>query len=141
MTTGQASVHNKHYESARIFPSDISKPSLGLDLRFEQTYLKSIAPHVRLTTPASDEKRGYLAAQRLDIKWGGVIWVTTRDQVFAPMFQGMIWGTLSPWVQYFRGGDSAKKGRTSRTGAAIAKLRSWLSSIIPTTPTTSFRTK
>ena len=101
MTTGQASVHNKYYESARILPSDISKPSLGLDLRFEQTYLKSIAPHVRLTTPASDEKHGYLAcpeAQRLDIEWGRVIWVTTRDQVFAPMFQGMIWRVLPPFV-------------------------------------------
>jgi hypothetical protein len=99
MTTshvGHVSVHNKHYEPARMSPKDISKPSLGLDLRFEQTYLKSIAPHVRLTTPASDknEKRGDVArpeAQQLEITWGKVIWITTRDQVLAPMFQGMIW--------------------------------------------------
>ena len=92
----QIPAYNKHYESARISPMDTAKSSLGLDLRFEQTYLKSIAPHVHLTTPASDgrEKRGDLVrpeAQRLEIKWGMVIWVTTRDQVLAPMFQGMIW--------------------------------------------------
>ena len=93
---GQVSTRNKQTESAQIPTMDITKPSLGLDLRFEQTYLKSIAPHVRLTTPASDgnEKRGDLVppkAQHLDITWGKVIWVTTRDQVFTPMLQGMIW--------------------------------------------------
>ena len=92
----QAPGYNKYYESARISPMDTPKSSLGLDLRFEQTYLKSIAPHVRLTTPVSDEseKREDLArpeARRLEIKWGMVIWITTRDQVLAPMFQGMIW--------------------------------------------------
>ena len=177
MTTsyvGRASIHSKHYESTRTFPKDIPDPSLGLDLRFEQTYLKSIAPHVRLTTPASDEneKRRDLVHQQdrqLDIEWGKVIWITTRDQVFAPMFQGMIWsvpslphpryfefngsaslvtavicrGVMSPWVQYFRRGSapSSKNGQPSRTGAGIAKLKSWLSSIIPPTPTASFRTK
>jgi len=94
--SSQAPAYNKHHESARISPMDTTKSSLGLDLRFEQTYLKSIAPHVRLTTPASDEreKRGDLVrpeAQRLEIKWGMVIWITTRDQVLAPMFQGIIW--------------------------------------------------
>ncbi|KAF9653503.1 hypothetical protein BDM02DRAFT_3182521 [Thelephora ganbajun] len=137
---------NRHHEPSRTPHRDVPKPSLGLDLRFEQTYLKSIAPHVRLTTPDSDEneKRGDLMrpqGQRLDIKWGQVIWITTRDQVLTPMFQGVIWGSLSPWVQYFRGGSapSSENGRPSRTGAGIAKLKSWLSSIIP--PTTSFRTK
>ena len=99
MTTarvGQISAHNKHYEPARISPNDVHKSSLGLDLRFEQTYLKSIAPLVRLTTPATDEGEKHRdlvrpEAQRLDIKWGMVIWITTRDQVLAPMFQGMIW--------------------------------------------------
>lgn len=92
-----ATPHSKRHESARIPHRDISKSSsLGLDLRFEQTFLKSIAPHVRLTTPASDEneKRGDVArpqSQQLDIRWGQLIWITTRDQVFAPMFQGMIW--------------------------------------------------
>ena len=92
----QAPAYNKHHELVRIFPMDTPKSSLGLDLRFEQTYLKSIAPHVRLTTPDSDEreKRGDLVSpegQRLEIKWGMVIWITTRDQILAPMFQGMIW--------------------------------------------------
>jgi len=93
---GKVSAYDKHYESAQVPQMDTSKSSLGLDLRFEQTYLKSIAPHVHLTTPVSDEseKRGDLVrpeAQRLDIKWGMVIWITTRDQVLAPMFQGMLW--------------------------------------------------
>jgi hypothetical protein len=97
---GQVSAHTKHRPSARSSYKDISKPSLGLDLRFEQTYLKSIAPHVRLTTPAPDENEKHgnavdLQGQRLDIKWGRVIWITTRDQVLAPMFQGMIWSVFS----------------------------------------------
>lgn len=89
---GRASAHTKHHDSARMSYRDISRPSLGLDLRFEQTYLKTIAPHVRLTTPASD---GNDVVQQLDIKWGKVIWITTRDQVLTPMFQGIIW-----WVSH-----------------------------------------
>lgn len=95
-------VDQKHHEPAKTSQRGMYTPSLGLDLRFEQTYLKSIAPHVRLTTPVPDEneKRGDLVqpqSQRLDIKWGKVIWITTRDQVFAPMFQGIIWWvSLSP---------------------------------------------
>jgi len=159
--------HTKHHVSTNTSRRHISNPTLGIDLRFEQTYLKTIAPHVRLTTPAPDknEKYGDLVhpqSKRLDIKWGKVIWITARDQVLAPMFQGMIWwvsfplrirslpdviciyrGTLSPWVQYFRGGSASPSGngRPSRTGAGIAKLKSWFSSIIPPTPAPSFRTK
>lgn len=97
---GQASAYTKHHGSARTSYRDISRPTLGLDLRFEQTYLKSIAPHVRLTTPAPDEneKRGdvmRLQGQQLDIKWGQVIWITTKDQILAPLFQGMLW-----WAPY-----------------------------------------
>jgi hypothetical protein len=57
------------------------------------------------------------------------------------MFPVAYRGILSPWVQYFRGGSapSSRDVRSTRTGAGIAKLQSWLSSIIP--PTTSFRTK
>jgi len=140
---GQASAYTKHHGSARKSYRDISRPTLGLDLRFEQTYLKSIAPHVRLTTPAPDEseKRGdvvRLQGQQLDIKWGQVIWITTKDQILAPLFQGMLWGIFSPWVQYLRSGF-AKSGRSSQTGAGIAKLKSWLSTLVP--QTTSFRAK
>lgn len=162
----QDSVHDRHYGLTQTLQRDIHRPSLGLDLRFEQTYLRSITPHVHITTPAPDEKCGdlvYPQDQRLDINWGKVIWVTTRDQVLAPMFQGMIWwvsllptrvcsfefdvlasrGTLRPWVQYFRGGSAPlpENGRSSRTGAGILKLKSWLSSIIPPTSTASIRTK
>jgi hypothetical protein len=93
----QVYTYNKHRESARTPQKDIPISSLGLDLRFEQTYLKSIAPHVRLTTPApadEDEKCGDLVRpqdQQLDIRWGKVIWITTRDQVLAPVLQGVIW--------------------------------------------------
>src|ERR1700753_3491541 len=87
MTTsyvGQVSVQNKHHEPVRTSHKDIPNPALGLYLRFEQTYLKSIAPHVCLTTPAPDEseKRGDVArlqGQQLHIRWGKVIWITTRD--------------------------------------------------------------
>lgn len=93
---GQVYTYNKHLESARTPHKDIPISSLGLDLRFEQTYLKSIAPHVRLTTPAPDEneKRGDLVrprGQQLDIRWGNAIWITTRDQILAPLLQGVIW--------------------------------------------------
>lgn len=161
---GQVSANDKHHEPALTSQKVLSKSSLGLDLRFEQTYLKSIAPHVRLMTPApgGNECLADPRKQRLEIKWGEVIWITTRDQVFAPLLQGVIWyvsvfppplslfhichrsrGNLYPWVQYFRGGfaPSSKYERPSRTGVGIAKLKSWLSSIIPPTPTASFRTR
>lgn len=88
---GHVSTNSKHYESTqKAIPRS---SSLGLDLRFEQTYLKSIAPYVRSTTPTSTENKGRVdpQGQRLEIKWGMVIWITTRDQVFAPLFQGVIW--------------------------------------------------
>ncbi|KAF9787931.1 hypothetical protein BJ322DRAFT_1105967 [Thelephora terrestris] len=143
---GQVSAFSKHHGSARKSYGDISKPTLGIDLRFEQTYLKSIAPHVRLTTPVpdEDEKRGDvvpLQGQQLDIKWGTVIWITTKDHILAPLFQGMIWGILSPWVRYFRTGLTMGRRSSSRTGAGIAKLKSWLSSLVPQTTTASFRAK
>ena len=89
----QVSANDKHYESALASQKVIPKSSLGLDLRFEQTYLKSIAPYVRLTTPGpgGNECSVDPQKQRLEIKWGEVIWITTRDQVFAPLLQGVIW--------------------------------------------------
>jgi len=30
----------------------------------------------------------------IDIKWKGVAWVTTRDQLISPLIQGTVWGVL-----------------------------------------------
>jgi len=138
-SVAQLSTDGKRYQSTLASHKAIPGSSLALDLRFEQTYLKSIAPYVRSTA----ESKGVTdpQTQPLQIKWGMVIWITTRDQLLAPLFQGVIWGNLYPWVQYFRGGfaPSSTHGRPSGTGAGIAKLKSWLSSVLP--PTTSFRTR
>ena len=45
------------------------------DLRFEQSYLRSIA--------------AYTSSENID--WKGVFWITARDQVISPLLQGTVW--------------------------------------------------
>lgn len=54
-----------------------------LDLRDEQIYLRSIAPHVHL----SHDKEGEVVT----IKWGSVLWITTKDHILTPLIRGLVW--------------------------------------------------
>jgi len=81
------------------------------DLRFEHSYLRSISSSVhveRLHHPriadsqATDDEtllqKGGLGtvgrntpAEVITVQWGRLFWITTRDQVIAPMLQGAVW--------------------------------------------------
>ncbi|TDL22698.1 hypothetical protein BD410DRAFT_839412 [Rickenella mellea] len=88
------------------------------DLRFEQSYLRSIAPFMRTRTTNtshspgtsssanklhSEEKHAAMGVvqpvdsasaglQVVSIDWAGVLWITVRDQVLSPLVQGTVWG-------------------------------------------------
>lgn len=79
------------------------------DLRFEQSYLRSIAPYLHDTTPSTVKRRSSnadgkssgeekhataevsVAEEKLRIDWLRVGWITTRDQVISPLLQGALW--------------------------------------------------
>lgn len=76
------------------------------DLRFEQSYLKSIKAFVHIEqTSVSNESRKLegqeigqdvtpivdSSHQLVKIDWGKVVWVTFRDQIISPLFQGALW--------------------------------------------------
>ena len=74
------------------------------DLRFEYSYLKSIAPYVRtrrIAATSVDEKHSTAevdddtqedgSVEVVSIDWRKVAWITTRDQVISPLIQGAVW--------------------------------------------------
>ncbi|KAF4583423.1 hypothetical protein EYR40_010877 [Pleurotus pulmonarius] len=91
---------NVHHHPARI-------PAIP-DLRFENSYLRSIRPffYVRRIYVAPDAKEpdydhadvalaaSHKAAisEEIIIDWAKVLWITTRDQVISPFLQGAVWG-------------------------------------------------
>jgi hypothetical protein len=110
----ESSEHDQH-QSASL--SRALLPAIP-DLRFEQSYLKSINGfvHVEEASPelevvdeggkskekaqedeqASTIKRDVRpivdsSHHLVKIEWSQVIWVTTRDQVISPLLQGALW--------------------------------------------------
>ncbi|EIW78421.1 hypothetical protein CONPUDRAFT_145659 [Coniophora puteana RWD-64-598 SS2] len=88
------------------------------DLRFEQTYLNRIKSCIHYESPRTEKgkqkeipqdedfKAGIHAVPLVDssriiarIDWGGVAWITLRDQVIMPLIQGMVWGVASEYIQ------------------------------------------
>eukprot|EP00918_Siedleckia_nematoides_P006696 GHVU01014604.1.p1 GENE.GHVU01014604.1~~GHVU01014604.1.p1 ORF type:complete len:199 (+),score=5.58 GHVU01014604.1:74-598(+) len=118
--------------SPRIFPA-IAVP----DLRFEQGYLMSIRPFFYLqpeTTPINPERTNrtdnvddlYYLGRNFRVKWALVMWVTLRDQMFYPMMQGALWGTMSLFItQVWRVRTSTRSPSSSankRSGSWSKKL-------------------
>lgn len=97
--------HPKHKRAPRL-------PVIP-DLRFEQSYLRSVSRYVLFQRSSvvtldnswvqadSDvpgkgkEKESVvltqLSAEVLEVQWRDVVWVTIRDQVLSPLFQGALW--------------------------------------------------
>ncbi|KGB74227.2 hypothetical protein CNBG_0065 [Cryptococcus deuterogattii R265] len=88
------------------------------DLRFEQSFLLSIRPFLRpkpgkgsrshlAEKPEQEVRTGmvqsadrdevYFWGREVDVDWSRVAWVTIRDQLFAPLVQGALWG----WATIF----------------------------------------
>ncbi|KAF2396286.1 DUF1770-domain-containing protein [Trichodelitschia bisporula] len=81
----------------RPLPRNQNLPPLP-DLRFEQSYLRSI--------------------EKTD-GWGGVLWITLRDQVLLPLAQGTMWSlVLFGWRHWNRA--------SQLSGATVgARIRRW----------------
>lgn len=83
------------------------------DLRFEQSYMRSIRLHLHLSPRADVEVQGLRrdvapvvdAARKIEsVEWAQVVWVTTRDQVISPFLQGALWSVsvLPPFsIRFF----------------------------------------
>ncbi|KAL4883291.1 hypothetical protein BJY04DRAFT_185281 [Aspergillus karnatakaensis] len=75
------------------------------DLRFEQSYLASI---------------------RGADTWGRVAWITVRDQVLLPLFQGTLWTlALSGWRYWNRGASLSGQTLGSRIRRWWYEVNNW----------------
>ena len=83
------------------------------DMRFEYSYLRGVRQYVQLEHPArptssekgkekatdidgEDEEEGEQEQQLgtrqvVQVQWGRILWITTRDQVISPLLQGALW--------------------------------------------------
>jgi len=68
----------------------------SLEFRDEQTYLRSIAPHVKLIR--KDDGEGEV----IQIQWGRVLWITTKDHILTPLIRGLVWGIAGQYVGQIR---------------------------------------
>ncbi|KAF9234247.1 hypothetical protein BU15DRAFT_90035 [Melanogaster broomeanus] len=139
--------HNAEHEEAS------SRRRLPIpDLRFEQTYLKRIQACIHIESRqetnllqpavAEVEEATYAAAthvaplinssqQVVRVDWGGVVYITLRDQVLMPLLQGMLWGVIGlyykPFVAYAKGSLSGKPLSSHHVeGEGVGWLRSWV---------------
>ncbi|KAF4564705.1 hypothetical protein EYR36_002644 [Pleurotus pulmonarius] len=139
---------NVHHHPARI-------PAIP-DLRFENSYLRSIRPffYVRRIYVAPDAKEpdydhadvalaaSHKAAisEEIIIDWAKVLWITTRDQVISPFLQGAVWGIaghfLVPLMRRARVHSARyiKSRLTSTEGQGITWLRNWVKGFSSTAP-------
>ncbi|KAH8828639.1 hypothetical protein DL96DRAFT_1428176, partial [Flagelloscypha sp. PMI_526] len=93
------------------------------DLRFEQTYIKSIQPFVKV------QRKPHGKGEDVDIRWGRVSYVTIRDQVLSPFLQGALWALLSAYLgPAFLGAWEGLKGLSPlhrQEGTGAKALRRW----------------
>ncbi|GLB42178.1 hypothetical protein LshimejAT787_1101930 [Lyophyllum shimeji] len=127
------------------------------DLRFEYSYLRSIQRYVtiRRQQPSDHpeqrrEDNGFEKVGRdtdyeprpsssnapsevIEIQWGRVAWITTRDQVISPLLQGALWALASYFLTPFSAQLGAKMGNLAHTrfspseeGPGVGWLRRWI---------------
>ncbi|PCH35189.1 hypothetical protein WOLCODRAFT_125559 [Wolfiporia cocos MD-104 SS10] len=90
------------------------------DMRFEQGFLQSIRPYVRIERAAlgrvgelkgeehapsgAGERRGTdtsaasLPREMIEVQWGRVMWITARDQIISPLIQGVLRGVAGVFL-------------------------------------------
>ena len=90
-------------------------------MRFKYSYLRGVRQYVQLERPAASEKgkekavdvdggeeqegeeergqeEGLLSLgtrEIVQVQWGRILWITTRDQVISPLLQGALWCVVS----------------------------------------------
>lgn len=124
-------VQSSQQPRAPLYPARPHRASAVPDLRFEYSYIRSIAPYVLIerrsdpSTPWDPKGKGkevessqdsgaitVVASENIRVQWGQVIWITCRDQVISPFLQGLLWyacqlydstHVVSACVYFFRG--------------------------------------
>jgi len=125
------------------------------DLRFEQGYLRSLAPYVRVDraplAQLRDMKGKGKAAEVEDegspgsgptgevvhIEWGPVLWITARDQIISPLLWGVVgyfyWPVISAlrtrMHSWWTRGASHAGGSPKMDGHGVDWLRNWIGSL------------
>jgi len=106
------------------------------DLRFEQSYLKGVSKFVHTEHIDDGSEAGHLEVVKVD--WGSVGWVTFRDQLFMPLLQGFLWGTLSQFVAPVSSFVWRQLGSifgirpprpSSKSGEFASRMRDWSKSL------------
>ncbi|KAI0822978.1 hypothetical protein BC628DRAFT_1326056 [Trametes gibbosa] len=127
------------------------------DLRFEYSYVRSVAPHVHIEQaasppPSTSEKGKEKAVEGLvlesqgrevvRVEWGRILWITTRDQVISPLLQGALWGVASHFMRplgavlgahirtWWARGATRGKDVPEIEGNGVQWLRNWMGSIL-----------
>ena len=111
--TGKTGGHFDLHASAHLHHTRIH----GIpDLRFEYSYLCSVQPYIairrssdggesRRVTVGNGTLRGAEDVEQersltttangpseiITVEWGGIAWITARDQVISPLLQGFLW--------------------------------------------------
>ncbi|TFK60667.1 hypothetical protein BDN72DRAFT_805509 [Pluteus cervinus] len=73
------------------------------------------------------------------VKWGSLLWITTRDQFISPFLQGAIWALASYYITPFsaqagsRVGAFVKSRLPTKDGLGVQKLRDWVKGLGITT--------
>ena len=104
ISPGSRSSTSQHASAIRPVPRHSTLPPLP-DLRFEQSYLASLHG-------SSD--------------WKVITYITVRDQVLLPLFQGTLWTlALSGWRFWNRGAQFAGEGLGSRVRRWWWRVNGW----------------
>jgi len=151
--------HRSRGAAVYDLPNSSKRLSLPIpDLRFEQSYLKSIARYIhRVDTPTEETEEktqkeetieDVALTRRIDnspkdiysIEWGKVCYITVRDQVIMPLVQGLVLGIAS---FYFRPllasltaslratkSDSLLNKKAPNADSGINKLRKWTHNLL-----------
>ncbi|KAF5379024.1 hypothetical protein D9615_006071 [Tricholomella constricta] len=138
-----AGEHDAHPHQARL-------PAIP-DLRFEHSYLRSIQRYVTIhRRQPSDSVLGEkeeslrqlsttssnISSEVIDIQWGRVAWITTRDQIISPLLQGALWALASYFLTPFSAQLGTRVGKFARSnlslpkeGSGVGWLRGWVSGL------------
>ncbi|KAI0063360.1 hypothetical protein BV25DRAFT_1915275 [Artomyces pyxidatus] len=122
--------HEPHVHHTPRLPTSVIP-----DLRFEQTYLKKIKPHVHVERKGKGKEREHERGEVISVEWKKVVWITARDQVISPLLQGALWGAASIFLRPMLGSlaaylfPPAKHHPQGQEGTGAGWLRRWARSL------------
>ncbi|CAK5262270.1 unnamed protein product, partial [Mycena citricolor] len=98
------------------------------DLRFEQSFLKSVRQHYRVVS--APEEKTESKALALQIEWPSIAWITLKSQVLSPFVQGAVLAILGTFFEPARALlPSMQRLRLQPEGGMVRWLRTWVKSV------------